>query len=175
MQLARISRRLLKSLLLIASAIGCGCVSSQAPSLPDDNPVSFSAVTVTEGDDPHAYGFKVGLCYAAGVANGILFKYGGLVADPFRARLENLSYDNATGDIEFEANIVDGVGMSEISKKWEPVRNHVSVSGRVNEKKIAGTIIQTLGERQTARLLPSRESHRKRTWKTCRQYHVHAG
>ena len=143
MQLARISRHLRKSFLLIASTIGCGCASTQVPSLPENKPVSFSNVTVTEGDDPHAYGFDIGLCYAAGVLIGTLSEYGGSVADPNSARLENVRYDNATGDIKFEATIVAGLTKSSSSKEWVTVVKHVSVSGRIKENGLTGTMIET--------------------------------
>jgi hypothetical protein len=142
MQCARISRHFRKSLLLIASAIGCGCASSQLPRLPEDRPVSFSTVTVTDGDDPHAYGFDIGLCYAAGVLSGVLSEYGGSIADPSSAVLENIRYDNTTGDVKFEANIKAGKSRSSTSKEWVTVMKHVSVSGRINRAEFRGTIAE---------------------------------
>lgn len=124
------------------AAAGSAAMDSASNRLPEDRPVSFSTVTVTEGDDPHAYGFDIGLCYAAGSLSGNLSEYGGSVADPFSSVLENIYYDNATGDVSFEANIVAGKSWSSTLNEWVTVTKHVSVSGRIDKDEFRGTIVE---------------------------------
>lgn len=133
-------RRPLVVTMAAVAAISCSTIHSQAVGLPENRPISFSDVKVTEPPDPHAYGTKVELCKQAGTWVGFLSEYAGSVADPWVGRLENVRLDEDNGRIAFAAHLTVGVSAQKGTAEWVPVRNLYEFSGRINQNSVFGML-----------------------------------
>jgi hypothetical protein len=138
-------RRVTASMLAISSVCWIALLHAAAPAaqpmaLPTDKPISFSAIRITGGEDPHAYGPEVDLCKEAGTWSGFISEYTGFAADPPVGRLENLMVEESTGRISFRALLNVGVDMR--SGKWVPARRIFEFSGRLEPNQLVGTMLQ---------------------------------
>jgi hypothetical protein len=120
-----------------ASAAEC------AQSLKNDSPVAtagaFSNMRYTE---EHAYGYIVELWRADDCLFGFFFSSSGLMGDTPVGRIENVSYDKATGRISFEARLTMGVipASTAPSSPWVPSQDAYKFSGILGKDSLDGTL-----------------------------------
>ena len=147
--LAFVTRLCSRTAISLAAVISLG--STQSPMLPAGQPLSYSAVTTTQGADPHAYGVRLDLYKQGGDWSGFIVVYAGSVADPPAGKLDDFRLDESAGTIGFTSKL--SVGVTRGTADWVPTRDLYEFTGEVN----AGAIVGTLVKRQVDSKAESRE------------------
>jgi hypothetical protein len=113
---------------------------SQTAALPADQQITFSAVKVTQGQDPHAYGIKLDLWKRAGAWVGFISEYTGFIADPPAGRLDGLQIDEAAGKIAFTAKLSLGMTTAKGTNAWVRTKDVYEFAGTIDKDTIAGVL-----------------------------------
>jgi hypothetical protein len=113
---------------------------TQTAALPADQQIEFSAVKVTEGPDPHAYGIELNLWKRAGAWVGFISEYTGFVADPPAGRLDGLQIDEAAGRIVFTAKLSLGMTTAKGTTEWVRTKDVYEFAGTINKDTIVGVL-----------------------------------
>ena len=109
---------------------------TQTAALPADQRITLSAVKVTEGQDPHAYGIKLDLWKRAGAWVGFISEYTGFVADPPAGRLDGLQIDEAAGKIVFTAKLSLGMTTAKGTSEWVRTKDVYEFTGTIDKDTI---------------------------------------
>lgn len=100
---------------------------------------AFSNMRYTE---EHAYGYIVELWRAEDCLFGLFFSSSGLVGDTPTGRIENISYDQNTRNISFDARLTMGVipASATPSSPWIPSKDAYKFSGILGKDSLDGTL-----------------------------------
>jgi len=99
---------------------------------------TWSNVEMSESDEPHAAGFSLTLWENENNLFGYLTQYVGPPYDPPIGKVENLEFDNASGDISFTAKMSIGVIHSQKDNQWIPSKDSYSFKGIIKDEGIDG-------------------------------------
>ena len=140
-----------------------GADDLQSAVLPAGRPVSFSAVRVTKGPEPHAYGTQLDLFKHEGAWAGFVSEYTGSVADPPVGRLDNLRLDEKSGRLTFTAKLSLGATLSADTRNYAPTKDLYEFTGTVDRDAVAGTLVKTrvgdvAGQAVSANIILKRKS-----------------
>jgi len=113
---------------------------SQTAALPADQRITFSAVKVTQGEDPHAYGIELHFWKRAGSWVGFMNEYTGFIADPPAGRLDGLQIDEAAGKIAFTAKLSLGMTTAKGTTEWVRTKDVYELTGTIDKDAIAGVL-----------------------------------
>lgn len=135
-------------LLVLTWAIRGSIVSSQTIEFPENRPLSYSAVQVTEGEDPHAYGVSVEFCRVGNVWTGYFSEHVGPVADPPAGKLNDVALSGNAGTVSFTARLALGLTLREA--EWVPAQVMYGFSGRIGRDAIVGVLTKEQAGRATS-------------------------
>jgi hypothetical protein len=124
---------------------------SQTLPLPSEQPVSFTSVTVSRGDDPHASGVDIELFRHGGAWFGFITDFVGPVADPPVGKLDGLQLDERTGKIAFTARLSLGVKRSGGTRDWVSTGDLYEFTGTIDQDAISGDLVRRLANDASGR------------------------
>jgi hypothetical protein len=119
---------------------------SQTLPLPSERPVSFTNVTVSRGDDPHASGVVIELYKHGSAWTGFISEFVGPVADPPVGKLDGLQLDERSGTIVFTARLSLGVTRSGSAQDWVPTKDVYEFTGTIDRDAISGDLVHRLAD-----------------------------
>jgi hypothetical protein len=124
-----------------ARAQEAGSPGERTDGIPAEQPVFFSNVQVTQGDDPHANGIAISLYQHDGTWFGFISEYVGPVADPPVGRLDALQIDQRADTIAFTAKLSMGQTMTPAGE-WVVSRDVYEFSGRIDRDAVSGGLLR---------------------------------
>jgi hypothetical protein len=159
--LTRACRFLAVPLMAIVAAGSVG--HSQTLPLPFERPVSFTNVTVSRTDDPHASGVDIELYRHGGAWTGFISEFVGPLADPPVGKLDGLQLDERSGKIVFTARLSLGVTRSGGAQDWVPTKDVYEFIGTIDQDAISGDLVHRLvddpvGRSTTEKIVLRREA-----------------
>ncbi len=101
---------------------------------------TWSNVVVSKSEDPHASGYVLQLWRHDGEIVGFLSNYVGPVADPPFGKLENIVFDDSTGEISFTVKMSIGMIHSRSEDKWVPSKDLFRFNGKLKNHQIVGNL-----------------------------------
>ena len=101
---------------------------------------SWSNVTVSQGEDPHAYGYTLQLWKNNGKPVGFLSEYVGPGFDPPIGPLQDVTLDTNTGKITFTAKMTTGLVFSPAHKDGTPAKSLYIFTGTLREGDVSGAL-----------------------------------
>jgi hypothetical protein len=101
----------------------------------------WSNVVVSQGEDPHAYGYSLTLWKHNGQLVGFLSEYVGPTADAPIGPLQDLTFDSDSGKLSFSAKMTTGVTFSAGHKDGAPSRTLYKFSGVLSKSEVMGTLV----------------------------------
>ncbi len=134
------SRILKPALVLLVVASGQIALSSQTPRDGFDYFGEWSAVVVSQGEDPHAYGNSLELWKNGGEIVGFLNEYVGPVADPPIGPLQDVTFDATSGRLSFAAKLSLGVTMLAGQKEFVPTHDLYMFNGTLSDQAVSGSL-----------------------------------
>ena len=100
----------------------------------------WSDVSVTEGDDPHAYGNALDLWKNGDDIVGVLNEYSGSVADPAIGLLQDVTLDAASGRLSFAVKMTLGATWMAGRKEFVPTRDLYMFKGSFSDQEVGGSL-----------------------------------
>ena len=134
--------RLAITAVFLVALLSCSIPKRKAQ--PVDHLRSWSNTTVTEGEDPHAYGIGIELWKHNGEFTGFIDEYAGSVADPPAAKLESIQFDEKTGTISWAARLSIGAVFAQDKKEWIPAKYLYEFKGVAGADTMKGSLRKTL-------------------------------
>jgi len=135
----------IKLLIAVACSVAAASCAMPAPQsrLSSEHLNAWSNVTVTEGEDPHAYGIDVELWKHNGEEVGFLSEHVGSVADPPAGKLDSIQFDERTGKISFTVKLSTGAVRSTTGNDWVPAKNLYEFTGVIDSGAMTGLLRKT--------------------------------
>lgn len=101
---------------------------------------TWSNVVVSESEDPHAAGFELQLWRHDNEILGYLSEFVGPLGDPPIGKLENIVFDESTGEISFFVRMSIGLIHSGSDENWVPSKDVYLFSGKMDANRISGNL-----------------------------------
>ena len=101
---------------------------------------TWSNVAVSESEDPHATGFELQLWRHGDEIVGYLSEFVGPLGDLPIGKLENLIFNESTGEISFSVRMSIGMIHSRTEDKWVPSKDVYLFSGKLENNQITGSL-----------------------------------
>jgi hypothetical protein len=131
----------IKVLLAVSCSIVVGCAKPGLDSkLSAEHLYVWSNSEVTEGEDPHAFGFNVELWKHNGKDVGFFSEFVGPGFDPPSGQLDSIQFDEKSGRLSFTTKLSVGVVHSTTANEWVPAKNLYEFTGVVDSGAMTGLL-----------------------------------
>lgn len=135
--MSRITRQALVVLIIVSGQI---VLRSQTPRDGFDYLGEWSDVSVSNGEDPHAYGNSLELWQNGVEVAGLFNEFVGPVADPPVGQIQDVTFDPTSGRLSFAARLSIGVTALAGQKEVVPTRDLYVFNGTLSDQDISGSL-----------------------------------
>ena len=125
------------TIILISALLPIACASSAKDGF--EYLGKWSNVTVSQGEDPHAYGYSLHLWRSNGKPVGFIYEYVGPTADPPIGPLQDVTLE-PSGKLSFTAKMTTGITFSPGHREGAPSRTLYKFNGALGKSEVKGTL-----------------------------------